>query len=271
MQTLENNDLLVEIAPEVGAKIVRFVHKASGYDFLWRNENLTLRRESPGAEYDPNFYGGIDELLPNDVPEGDLPDHGELWTAAFEVLEQGDSLRLRALLPIVQFRVTKRIALEGNALLVTTEIENVGAEGKSFLWKLHAALAIQPGDEITCATERYSAADPDWSRRGGEGVWTGEIVPEFDNTTEFLYLHPVSEGRMAWTNGAQTFSVRFDPKVFQYCWYFASYGGFLGHKVAILEPCTAMPMALSEASALGQCAFLDPGERLATTYRFEAL
>jgi hypothetical protein len=45
-----------------------------------------------GADYDSNFYGGIDELIPNDIPENidgiDDPDHGELWTTPFGILQQ---------------------------------------------------------------------------------------------------------------------------------------------------------------------------------------
>jgi hypothetical protein len=34
--------------------------------------------------------------------------------------------------------------------------------------------------------------------------------------------------------------------------------------MAILEPCTTMPLSVSEAAALGQCSVLESGEELST-------
>ena len=79
---MENDSLRVDVAPGIGGRIVNLVEKSSGHQFLWHNANLSLEKLSPGDAYDPNFYGGIDELLPNDIPEPlngvDSPDHGEL-------------------------------------------------------------------------------------------------------------------------------------------------------------------------------------------------
>jgi hypothetical protein len=275
MVTLENKKILVEIAPEVGARIARFVHKASGYDYLWRNENLPLRLEAPGTEYDPNFYGGIDELLPNDLEETidgiRCLDHGELWTAEFEYSATPKKVVLKAMLARSGLEVGKLIWVEGNECYVSTQIINRSDTVKRFLWKLHAAVKIQPGDRITCGAKQYTAVDPEWSRRGGEGPWEGETVPEFDNSTEFLYLHPIRKGLMEWTNGERTFQIKFDRDVFRYCWYFASYGGFYGHHVAVLEPCTCMPKEVNVASQLGQCSVLKPGKSLFSVYRYVAL
>ena len=59
--------------------------------------------------------------------------------------------------------------------------------------------------------------------------------------------------------------ISFDVHIFPYVCYFASYGGFDGHYFAILDPCTAMPVSVNEAIRLGQCSWLDPGQRMETT------
>ncbi len=271
---LENGVIRVVLAPEVGGRIISFRDLESGYEFLWRNSSVPLRRESPGSEYDPNFYGGIDELLPNDIPEEisgvHCPDHGELWTAAFCVLQADSvSLEMEAYLPGVQFEVFRRITLDGFSCRVETRITNRGPVTRPFLWKLHAALAILPGDQITCPATHYEAADPEWSRRGGAGLWMGEMVPEFDQTTEFLYLTGLRDGVCAWSREGKSFTVEFDPAVFPYAWYFASYGGFDGHRVAILEPASAMPISVNDAARHGQCSVLQPGESLQTRYTYK--
>ena len=151
---------------------------------------------------------------------------------------------------------------------VATIIKNVSERARPFLWKLHPALAIEPGDEISCPARTFEVADPAWSRRVGTGEWTGETVPEFDGTTEFLYLSELADGTIAWQRGPLHFAVRFDPAVFPYAWYFASYGGFDGHHVAILEPCNTKPISVSEAHRLGRCPVLAAGATIKTTYSY---
>lgn len=273
MVTLTGEEIEVTIAPEVGGRIVRFVDRTSGYDFLWRNSKIPLRRETPGAPYDPNFFGGIDELLPNDIPEKiagvDCPDHGEFWTAEFEFeVVSPSKVKTHARLPLVGFDIERDLEISGSELVVISTVTNRSNRVQPFLWKLHASVAIEPGDEILCPASKFQVADPEWSRRVGTGPWLGETVPEFDGTTEFLYLLDLHAGEMAWKGKGKQFGVKFDPAVFPYCWYFASYGGFDGHHVAILEPCTSLPISVNEAHALGQCSVLHPGESLTSEYRF---
>ena len=82
--TFENNLLKCTVAPALGGKIISVYNKKLQKEFLWKNEKLSLIQLEQGADYDANFYGGIDELIPNDIPENidgiDFPDHGELWT-----------------------------------------------------------------------------------------------------------------------------------------------------------------------------------------------
>ncbi len=274
--TLESDDLLVEVAPEVGGRITRLIAKRTGYDFLWRNPSVPLRREEPGTEYDPNFYGGIDELLPNDIPETidgiACPDHGELWTTAQQSMRVSQrEVWLSSTLPLTGLNYQRRFFVSANRCYVQARVQNRSEATRRFLWKLHAALAIEPGDRIDCPAKWFAAADPDWSRRQGVGPWDGETVPEFDGTTEFLYLSKLSEPTVSWRRGGKTFKILFDAKAFPFVWYFASYGGFDGHHVAILEPCTTMPISVNEAALSGQCSVLQPHHSLATSYIYEAV
>jgi hypothetical protein len=61
-----------------------------------------------------------------------------------------------------------------------------------------------------------------------------------------------------------SFIIQYDQQVFPFQWLFASYGGFLGHYTAILEPCTNMPIAVNDAITQNRSAILDSGETLQT-------
>lgn len=277
---LESRFLRVDVAPGIGGRIVHVQDKASGHQFLWHNERLQLERCSPGSAYDPNFYGGIDELLPSDVPEffnGVMnPDHGELWTMPLQSRVEGESLLLEGLPPLCGLAYEKRISLAGEEPVIVLEhrLQNRSGERRIFRWQMHAALNIEPGDQIVCPARWASVADPQWSRWGDAapffwpmlGHQRADLVPSPEGTTDFLFLYGLHDGMMGWRSGSKglEFTYHFDRQVFPYACYFASYGGLDGHYTAILEPCTAMPVSVNEADRLGQCSSLEPGEQTVT-------
>ena len=277
---LENDYLQVDVAPVVGGRVVNILEKSSGHQFLWRNQKLKLERLEPGAEYDPNFYGGIDELIPNDIPETlnglECPDHGELWTMALDSEIAGETLVLSGMLPIFGLRYERRMTLRPDSSYIDIDyrIQNPSEERREFLWKLHAALNIEPGDRIVCPASTAMAPDLDYSRWHSEKpfAWPeiegqrADIIPERDGTMDFLYLFDLVKGQIAWESPGKgvTFVYEFDLDVMPYAWIFASFGGFEGHYTIILEPCTTMPISVTEAVRLGQCSVLEPGEAIDT-------
>ncbi len=283
---LESDYLRLDVAPSVGGRVISLLHKPSGHEFLWRNRALPLRREPAGSEYDPNFYGGIDELLPNDIPEVidgvNCPDHGELWTAPLTCQSDGERLVLSGDLPQSGLHYERVMSLckDGPQLDLAYRITNRASQPRSFLWKLHAALAVQAGDIIDCPAGRAQVVDLAWSRYRtlAPFAWpilqgqAANLIPPADGTVDFFYLFDLRAGRMAWRRpgAGLELAYEFDPRVFRFAWLFASYGGFNGHYTVILEPCTTMPMSVNEAAAKGQCSRLEPGQTLATRVTLQA-
>lgn len=311
--TLESDLLKAVVVPAVGGRVISLIHKPTGHEFLWRNPNLRLAALSAGSEYDPNFYGGIDELLPNDLPETvdgvDLPDHGELWTTPLDYREfsevSGSSgrgttiqlfpwrftrekipyeaeikavgIELTGILPRSQLRYERRMSLTPDSLQLISayRITNQSDRRQPVLWKLHAALNIAPGDRILCPAKTARVVDPQYTRWKTlePFAWPNvdscraDEIPENDGTVDFLYLYDLEKGRIAWERpGAQIrFEYQFDPEIFPFAWYFGSYGGFLSHYTAVLEPCSAMPISVNDAAESGKCLWLEPNEEVSTT------
>ena len=278
--SVETNHLLYSIAPACGGKITSIFNKELQKEFLWTNKNLPLQANLPGADYDANFFGGVDELIPNDMPETvdsiDYPDHGELWTTPLQYQLNGDAVTLSGTLALSGLHYSKTIYPDPNGTLIICdyEITNTTASQRSFLWKLHAALRIEPGDQLVTSARYSQVVDPAWSRFTSTKPFDwpliegkdAALVPPLENTVDFFYLYDIPDGEMQLlSNGGQhVFSYRYDTKIFPYQWYFASYGGFMDHYTAILEPCSSMPMSINEARELGQCTTLGPGEKLST-------
>lgn len=278
---LRSGHLEVTVAPEVGGRIVQIQHLETGHQFLWNNPGLALAAVPPGSEYDPHFYGGIDELLPNDLLETidgvECPDHGEVWTTPFDWGWERQSFVLRGKLAGCGLRYERHMQLRDDEPLIDFQyrIENTSSSVRHFLWKLHAAMNVCQGDVIECPATHGKVVDLNYSRFDTtepfawpilEGQTTNEIPPN-NGTVDFYYLYGLQEGRMAWTRPSSQlrFEYRFDTAVFPYAWLFASQGGFDGHYTAILEPCTTMPISVNQAIPLGQCSQLKPGEVLQTS------
>jgi hypothetical protein len=277
---LESPHLLVDVAPGVGGRIISLIEKAGGREFMWRNAKLPLECKTSGSEYDPNFYGGIDELLPNDIPETidgvDCPDHGELWTTPLNWTVSGDCLSLYGQLPKfgLNYEREMRLLPDRPVLQFRYRVSNHTKQPRHFLWKLHAALSVQADDQIQCPARRAQVVDPAWSRFKAEAPFdwpkiestAANIIPPLNGTMDVCYLFDLADGEIAWLRPSSglKFAYQFDRRVFPYAWLFASYGGFLGHYTVILEPCTTMPMSVNQSAARNQCSLLEPGESIET-------
>jgi hypothetical protein len=278
---LENPQLRVDLLPTFGGKIWTLEHRASGRQFLWHHPRHRLRALPLGANYDDHFFGGFDELLPNDIPErvnGEaLVDHGELWTTPLEPSVEPDGVVLTGTLPITPLFYRKRIALDGARLALQYRLTNMGRKPLDLLWKLHPALSISPGAEIIVPARVARVADPDWSRVKDrtEFTWSESkslhFVPKADGSTEFLYLLDLSHGECVLRHQEENWQFRltFPKEIFKSVWVFASFGGWRNLEMLILEPCTAPQLSLVQSASQRSCLHLEAGESVAATVQVE--
>jgi hypothetical protein len=281
----ENDFLCYAIAPAVGGKITSIFNKELKKEFLWTNENIPLQQHLTGADYDSNFFGGMDELLPNDIPETingiAYPDHGELWTTVLDYRLENDKVSVFGKLNKSGLTYKKTVRLETNAPMIYLDytIKNESYSIRNFLWKLHAALSIEPGDRLLTSARKARVVDPGYSRftNLNEFDWpiiensNASLVPEKNSSIDFFYLYDNEIAEMNFLGKNDSlFSLHYNQTVFPYQWYFASYGGFLDHYTAILEPCSSMPMSVNDAAHLNQCTTLKPGQQLKTTVKIYA-
>lgn len=284
--TGENDHIKFKIVPATGGKMISVFNKHLQKEFLWSNKDLLLQVQQAGADYDSNFWGGIDELIPNDIPETvdgiAYPDHGELWTTVlkYELLEE--KIAVSGKLKLSGLYYKKTVSLDSAAPVINLEyaIRNESGARRNFLWKLHAALKIDAGDRLISSAETGRVADPDYSRFKNlqafkwpfiEGA-DASIIPDKSDSMDFFYLYDIKNADMELLNTStdHLFRYSYDKKVFPYQWYFASYGGFQNHYIAILEPSTGMPISVNESMKAGQCTTLEPGEEIRTIVRIYA-
>lgn len=282
----ENDHLIFEIVPAMGGKIISLYNKRLEKEFLWKNKYGSFEIRQRGTDYDSNFLGGIDELLPNDVPETidfiDYPDHGELWTSFLNhsLLDDQISVFGKLTLSGLHYRKTVRMDPDQPVIYLDYSIKNETDSSRHFLWKMHAALNIEAGDQLITKAAKAQVVDPAYSRFSmlEEFNWPlientdASIVPGKNGGIYFFYLYETgtNEMSMIMDKGRNVFRYSYEKAVFPYQWYFASFGGFPDHYTAILEPCSSMPMQVNKAKQMNQCTLLKPGESLHTSVNIYA-
>jgi hypothetical protein len=289
---LTSDELRVIVLPEIGGRIWQLTDVRCGRDFLWHNPRIKPRGVPFGAVYDDVFFGGWDELFPNDMPEeitGEpFPDHGELWSSPWEwsVEQHADdeaAVVLCCRTPISGCLMTKTVLLRSGQRMVEvrSRLANESRAAMPYLWKQHVAVPVgQPArlDLPATTVVMDGFGRPRGQAPGGRYRWP-ELVdaegrshdmrvlpPPGSQLAEFQYATGLQAGWCAVTYADGVgLCLAFDPEVFSSCWTFASYGGWRGLDVLILEPCTGYPASLAEGIAAGTHRTLQPGQVVETT------
>jgi hypothetical protein len=283
---IENDFLAVEILPELGAKILRLIHKPSGRNLLWENPRLGPVSAPFGASFDDHWSGGWDDLLPNDppavAPGGDLlPDHGEFWAQPAEVRVVAATstdcevsfTQLGRVLP-TKFEKTIIVSATDPFVRIRYAFSHAGGYEFPFLWNIHPAMNISPATWLDIPA-KMGITDP-WREtqfvgnttfrwpyatdRAGNPVDLRRVAPLEAGTADMHYLTDVEQGWYAVTDQATQvgFALRFPEDIFRHVWLFRTFGGWRGLYTLILEASTGYPTALAEASANGTCAIMPP-------------
>src|SRR5688572_14774315 len=216
---LENEFVSIEILPELGGKIYRWIDKRQKRDYLWQHPRIKPTLVPETTNYDDTFSGGWDDLFPNGGAcqhAGEFyPDHGEYWTKRFEwsVDESADviTLRLSALGAVTPTRIERFITLATGSPKVDIryKITNLGPFGFDYLWAIHPALAVNPNCELFIPAGKGLIGSPGMGRlaqeaapfnwphvpsHDGSKVDFSKIPAHPDPASEFVYLTELKAG-----------------------------------------------------------------------------
>jgi galactose mutarotase-like enzyme len=278
--TLENEELSLSLVPDLGGKMLSLVRKETGSEFLQQSpvDLKNYPRPQYGDSFLPPYAAGFDECFPNVSPSHyhyndrniDLPDHGELWTTAWDYDYTEDEILLWTHGKQLSYRFAKHIKLQGASLEITYEIENLEKMPFDYIWSAHPLLNISSGDELLLPDE-ISTLLINWSSREevgglGDSVSWPKILGNNTNI-DFNYVQDKSLGMAIklfsnrLKNGRagvykkdtdESLIFTFDVNQVPYLGIWLCYGGWpAGAKnkdfTLALEPCSARPDSLETA------------------------
>lgn len=268
---LANAQVSVAVVPELGAKVVSLRSVENGREWLWRPPgSLRLFRNRPGDDFARSTLIGWDECIPTvsacRVGGRDVPDHGDAWSAAWELdaaaLATG-AIRTLLRLPGGPLEFSRTVSLEGSAVHLDYELANRGGEPEPFLWAMHPLLTLEEGDRIRLPrgvrSVRVSGLKNLDLPAGGTWKWP-EALPgvnleamELGKPDAYakLFAGPLQDGRAGIENvrtGARL-EFRWQVEAMPYLGIWITRGGWNGFHHPALEP-TNVPFG-SLADALG--------------------
>lgn len=276
--TLESEQLKVALLPELGTKMIELRSKRSGRQFLL--EPQAVGREYRRASYGDNFAvydtSGFDECFPN-IAASFFPDHGELWSRAWEWRRDEEGLLLTVGGVKAEYKFEKRLRVEGNKVRLNYRVYNLSCKPLRFLWSAHPLLNVRAGTKILLP-QRVHQVFIDWTSGPMIGKH-GDVLPwpSLSSSNGLIdysvvqdrslgqavkcYTGALSEGWAAayFADVDESFVIEFDSKENPYLGIWLSYGGWPsvgndGHLAVALEPCCGRPDSLEEALQRGECA-----------------
>lgn len=277
---LENRHLRVAVLPELGGKIGSLLGLRDGREHLLQPPGRARRPAEYAAPFDEYDTSGFDECFPTvgacELDEGiRLPDHGELWPVAWELLEQtSTSIQLQATGRALPYAFRRRLQLEGTRVVLDYEVLNLGSRAFPYLWSSHPLLEVAPGDRIEIPGS-VETVEVEWSAAGrlsGRVPWNealSRLGSRERGWAEKLFAGPLGEGwcRLVYSDGASLTFV-FPPEQVPFLGLWICQGGWPGegrpgHFTVALEPCTAPRDRLDQALARREARTLEPGARAA--------
>lgn len=284
---IENRHLALDVLPERGANIFRFLDKHRDIDVLWKSPRIAPHIAAVHADFDDHWAGGWDDAFPGGRAcrnrYGDLlPYMGEVWTAPadYRITDDGDAVTLTTTVrtPITPAELTRSLTLRADEqhFSLRYTLRNIGTLPFDYNWGVHPSLAIRPGMrfDIPATHGLVDEAGGDLLGRTGEHYEWPLLrgrdlsrVEDIDMRAFALhYLTGLNAGWVAATDVADRRGVGlcFDHRLFSVVWFCLVYGGWRGYHQALLEPWTGYPSPLDEAVAAGRALILDPGETRST-------
>ncbi|GGD96712.1 DUF5107 domain-containing protein [Paenibacillus nasutitermitis] len=289
---LENERLSVIIIPELGGKIWQITYKPKNKPLLWNNPELRPGKVAFGEQFEEVFFGGWDELFPNDMAEvlngKAQPDHGEVWSLpwAFRVDDSSAEITVHMWVtaPISNCKVEKWVTLKSGAskLGLRYKITNLSDTDQPFLFKLHPALMTDEHCRVdhgarTMVMENLGqlrggirSGPYEWPYLPADNGQTQDMrlcLPPSTKVKEIQYSKEMDAGWCSVTNTRDGvgFGLAFDPAFFKTLWVFTSCGGWgEQQQMVILEPCTGYPMSVNSGIERGTHQLLKAGQSMET-------
>jgi galactose mutarotase-like enzyme len=261
------------VRPELGGRITSLKYKGKT-EWIAQPRASAVPRNI-GDNFIRPEIGGWDEMVPTTEAcvslDGrfQLPDHGEVWARAWEVMEQEDkSLSLAVELTTRALRLERVIFLNGNQLRLDYRITNIGAEMTPVFWSAHPLFSGQQITQVKISPKRSL-------------IQTAPSTPEIPqsfipaNLTTGTSVEYWAEPELKvssveiFNSQGESLRMRWDTNVIPYFGIFINNGEFGDFPAISPQPSLAHRVSERIAEAAGLIPLLAPGQHITFSLNLE--
>jgi galactose mutarotase-like enzyme len=259
--TLENDDVRVQVMAHHGGRITHLINQRDEREWLIGPRAVDTTPPRLDDVYTDTNHFGWDEMLPTidscqypGEPYSDLAlaDHGELWTALWEVIDRGPtSLHQRVEGQRMKYVFDRVLELRGAVL--RCEYRCVTPVDTAMLWALHPQFVTRDATRLQLHPEPVSVLD---TSRATPRVrdWPGDLIVERDivaGSDLMIYVDPmvaVESASLLDADGS-SLTMTWDWRFARYLGIWADHGRHSGGRVIAIEPTNSFYDDLSKAVA----------------------
>ena len=285
-----SNDLIsLTFLPDYACKMVSFIKKDTGREFLFQAKESTLTPPVYGAAFSAYDSSGFDEVFPSidacPYPSGTyqgtpIPDHGEVWALKWEhfIHPTGNGITAWVQSPKLPYKLTRELTLHKNEVRIHYTLENLSEEPFEFIWTPHCLLScstatvlLTPENLTEVMSVEHSTKNlGPWGTRHhypmtfntqGETIDLSATQPVTDNSCEkFYFTAPNTRGwcGVCHTDNGDTLTYFYDADKVPYLGVWKTQGGYRGDYNIALEPCTGVYDDLYVAHKIRRAAVCAP-------------
>jgi hypothetical protein len=290
--TFENDALRIDVWPMTGGKISSIVDKADRFDLLFNYPDELPTDPQYDMPYQNSWYAGWDECFPAVAPcrypghpyDGiAVPDHGELWGLPTVAVPTKNGITTVWHGLRFGYRLTRKLSIDGPALLAEYTLVNVAPFDFHFVWAAHGLMSLAAEVEIDAGDGTgyrfghdaegrehgesfawpHAAAGEDLGRPAGLPAKRGWKVFSAAPLTDPVRVRYPTRGRHVTIEYAAEGGA---PDAFWGIWI--NTGGWAGHRHFAIEPTTGRYDQLDRSVRDGSAGRLPGFGRLGWTVRW---
>lgn len=285
---LNSERLTCIVFPGHGGKVLSLKSRETGFELLFQNPRKDFKKAEPGSPFEEFEACGFDDAFPS-IDAGFVtiggrevayPDHGEIWSAGFDCLADGEGLCLSYQSKILPYRYEKRLSLRGDTLHCSYRIENLGRDALPCIWACHCLVVYMPDMRLVypAGTREIEAVLDSghfgpagtvhqFSHSPEPGAWDFTRVPgaETEGMEKYYVRGEVKEGKCGfiYPSAGMAADLKYDEKELPYLGFWITTGGYRGDKNCAFEPASGYYDSIGTAAANERLRVLQPGEVMA--------
>jgi galactose mutarotase-like enzyme len=284
---LESDTTKVVCLPQFGGKLVSFFDKKQQFESLFQNPHRGFEQAPPFADFATYEACGFDDTFPS-IESGivtvgnrtyQYPDHGELWSAAFQAEKVSDSLKLHFTSKILPYSFDKTYTLNEAGLTISYYIKNNGNEAFPCFWTCHCLVNVEEGMDLIFPKDTKEVINVMKSDRLGSPLtsynfpidldrnnqafdFSKVIPPSLSSCDKYYVKHKVEQGRCGYhyVQSGMNFLFTYDANKLPYLGFWRTLGGFRGDYNCALEPSNGFYDSIAKAQENKACPILESGE-----------